>query len=208
MKRGLAGAFVWSVEMDDFGGTCGEGKYPLMSEITKILKPYNGMKQETHWTPKPTDAAVWTQKPKPTWRPKPTQPKPKWQPKAEKPKSKPTWAPKPKPTWTPKVTSRPAVQRPEKPTWSRTKKPSWNKPQNKRPSWNRPQKKKPSWQKPKYEKPSWQKPTFRPVTKPPSAGAYAIGGLAHLTPRMSEQKIFVMLHKDYFEATSITFSAM
>lgn len=34
------------------------------------------------------------------------------------------------------------------------------------------------------------------------------GGLAHLTPRMSEQKIFVMLHKDYFEATSITFSAM
>ncbi|ESO93434.1 hypothetical protein LOTGIDRAFT_62010, partial [Lottia gigantea] len=36
-KRDLAGAFVWSVEMDDFGGTCGRGEYPLLSTIVKVL---------------------------------------------------------------------------------------------------------------------------------------------------------------------------
>ena len=43
MKRDLAGAFVWSVEMDDFGGVCGDGKYPLLSTVTRVLKPYEGL---------------------------------------------------------------------------------------------------------------------------------------------------------------------
>ncbi|KAH9488968.1 hypothetical protein Btru_061747 [Bulinus truncatus] len=37
LKRDLAGAFVWSVEMDDFGGVCGEGHYPLLSTITESI---------------------------------------------------------------------------------------------------------------------------------------------------------------------------
>ncbi|XP_059150012.1 chitotriosidase-1-like [Physella acuta] len=37
LKRDLAGAFVWSVEMDDFGGVCGEGEYPLLSTISDSL---------------------------------------------------------------------------------------------------------------------------------------------------------------------------
>ncbi|XP_076456716.1 putative chitinase 10 [Babylonia areolata] len=40
MKRGLAGAFVWSVEMDDFDGSCGDGKYPLLSAVAQVLQPY------------------------------------------------------------------------------------------------------------------------------------------------------------------------
>ncbi|KAL8594958.1 hypothetical protein ACOMHN_038755 [Nucella lapillus] len=42
MDRDLAGAFVWSVEMDDFNGVCHEGKYPILSTIGKILQPYKG----------------------------------------------------------------------------------------------------------------------------------------------------------------------
>ncbi|CAI9730440.1 acidic mammalian chitinase-like [Octopus vulgaris] len=37
VKRDLAGAFLWSVEMDDFSGHCGEEKYPLISAVYKIL---------------------------------------------------------------------------------------------------------------------------------------------------------------------------
>lgn len=37
-EKGLGGAFIWSVEMDDFGGLCGSGKYPLLTTIADILK--------------------------------------------------------------------------------------------------------------------------------------------------------------------------
>ncbi|XP_050419124.2 chitotriosidase-1 [Patella vulgata] len=39
VQQGLGGAFVWSVEMDDFTGSCGEGLYPLLNTINKIIKP-------------------------------------------------------------------------------------------------------------------------------------------------------------------------
>ena len=38
MDKNLAGAFIWSVEMDDFRGTCGGGDYPLLSAINKVLR--------------------------------------------------------------------------------------------------------------------------------------------------------------------------
>ncbi|XP_059150015.1 chitotriosidase-1-like [Physella acuta] len=37
LKRGLAGAFVWSLEMDDFSDSCGEGRYPLLTTIKDTL---------------------------------------------------------------------------------------------------------------------------------------------------------------------------
>ncbi|KAK0055485.1 acidic mammalian chitinase [Biomphalaria pfeifferi] len=37
LNRDLAGAFVWSVEMDDFGDICGQGQYPLLSTIVEII---------------------------------------------------------------------------------------------------------------------------------------------------------------------------
>lgn len=48
VKRDLAGAFVWSVEMDDFNGVCGDGRYPLLSTITRVLKPYEGVARHAH----------------------------------------------------------------------------------------------------------------------------------------------------------------
>jgi len=37
LKQGVAGAFIWSLEMDDFRGSCGSGKYPLLSAIASVL---------------------------------------------------------------------------------------------------------------------------------------------------------------------------
>ncbi|KAH9513687.1 Oviduct-specific glycoprotein [Bulinus truncatus] len=36
---GLAGAFVWSVELDDFNGYCGLGKYPLLRALNDVIRP-------------------------------------------------------------------------------------------------------------------------------------------------------------------------
>ena len=40
MDNDLGGAFIWSVEMDDFAGKCGKGKYPLLSTVKNIIRPY------------------------------------------------------------------------------------------------------------------------------------------------------------------------
>ncbi|KAI8787664.1 acidic mammalian chitinase [Biomphalaria glabrata] len=37
IKEGLGGAFVWSVEMDDFNGHCGGPKYPMLRTIYEVF---------------------------------------------------------------------------------------------------------------------------------------------------------------------------
>ena len=37
LKQDLGGAFVWSVEMGDFDGYCGQGPYPLLQAINDVI---------------------------------------------------------------------------------------------------------------------------------------------------------------------------
>lgn len=36
-SKGLGGIMVWSLDMDDFNGVCGQGKYPLLRAINDDL---------------------------------------------------------------------------------------------------------------------------------------------------------------------------
>ena len=161
MRRNLAGAFVWSLEMDDFSGSCGEGKSPLISTVRDILKPYGSSRSKSEWGLKSSIAKIEvttrrTERKKvhkrPTWQPKPSF--------------------KPRPTWKSKVS---VSKKLEKPVFSVRPKPARKlKPTRKpRPTWGRPT------SVPKIElkttsikerHTSRHEPTYRTITKQPSAG--------------------------------------
>lgn len=39
-EEGFGGIMIWSVDMDDFRGQCGSGKFPLMNAIKQELEDY------------------------------------------------------------------------------------------------------------------------------------------------------------------------
>lgn len=39
-EEGFGGVMIWSVDMDDFRGSCGAGKYPLIKAMKKELQNY------------------------------------------------------------------------------------------------------------------------------------------------------------------------
>jgi len=39
-EEGFGGIMIWSVDMDDFRGSCGTGKYPLLNAMHKELEDY------------------------------------------------------------------------------------------------------------------------------------------------------------------------
>lgn len=39
-EEGFGGVMIWSIDMDDFRGSCGAGKYPLIKAMKKELQDY------------------------------------------------------------------------------------------------------------------------------------------------------------------------
>jgi chitinase len=39
-EQGFGGIMVWSIDMDDFSGRCGGGKYPLLNALNNELDGY------------------------------------------------------------------------------------------------------------------------------------------------------------------------
>lgn len=39
-EQGFGGVAVWSIDMDDFRGVCGNGKFPLMKAMQRKLQDY------------------------------------------------------------------------------------------------------------------------------------------------------------------------
>ncbi|UXI15834.1 COMM domain-containing protein 10-like [Sarcoptes scabiei] len=102
---GLGGGMIWSIETDDFGGYCNQGRYPLLRAIRKVFddpkkafmpKPDQQSKQP-HETTKPPSTPSFP--PQQTTK-FPTQP--------SKPSSKPSYPPK-KTTKFPPQTTKPSI---------------------------------------------------------------------------------------------------
>merc|ERR1719431_2257318 len=57
--KGLGGGMIWTLDFDDFTGSCGDGKYPLLNTINRILNGETSL-ETTFKPPQPTAGGTTT----------------------------------------------------------------------------------------------------------------------------------------------------